>query len=122
MWARRFLKAGTELYPVDAVRQVDLSELEEKGTIAIHFVAVRGSGTDAWTQVLTGIEAIEALETLYPAALEGNRGVRWLRRSWTRHNLLGHPLMEILSRLGFPHLGLRIHDATIPGVDKIRKV
>lgn len=39
------------------------------------------------------------------------------RFQWTPHNLLAHPLMEILHQLGFYELSDKVHDATIPEKD-----
>ncbi len=36
------------------------------------------------------------------------------RYRWTPHNLLGHPLSEVLYLLGFKSLSNRVHDATVP--------
>lgn len=36
------------------------------------------------------------------------------RFSYTLHNLVAHPLMEILHLVGFTELGNKIHDATLP--------
>lgn len=38
------------------------------------------------------------------------------RFRWTLHNLVAHPLSEVLFQLGFEDLGNRLHDATIPSV------
>lgn len=35
-------------------------------------------------------------------------------KNWTVHNIIGHPLMEILHLMGFKELGERVHDATTP--------
>ena len=37
-----------------------------------------------------------------------------LLRNWTTHNLIAHPLSEILHLLGLGDAGNAIHDATIP--------
>ena len=34
--------------------------------------------------------------------------------SYTIHNLIAHPLMELLHLAGFTELGNRLHDATLP--------
>ena len=39
------------------------------------------------------------------------------RFQWTPHNLIAHPLMEILHQLGFDELSHKVHDATIPKKD-----
>ena len=36
------------------------------------------------------------------------------RIQWTLHNVVAHPLSEILFQVGKGDLGNRIHDATIP--------
>ena len=33
---------------------------------------------------------------------------------WTLHNLIGHPLSEVLWLLGFEELSNKVHDLTIP--------
>ena len=36
------------------------------------------------------------------------------RFKWTIHNLIAHPMSEILYQLGMEDLGNRLHDATVP--------
>ena len=43
--------------------------------------------------------------------LLGKLPERW---QWTCHNLLAHPLSEILYQIGKEDLGNKIHDATVP--------
>ena len=38
---------------------------------------------------------------------------RWFQ-NWPVHNLIAHPLMQILVWLGMPRLADRIHDGTLP--------
>lgn len=40
------------------------------------------------------------------------------RLRWTPHNLIAHPLSEVLFLLGFGELGNRLHDWTIPQHDQ----
>jgi hypothetical protein len=37
-----------------------------------------------------------------------------LRFQWTLHNLIAHPLSEILFQIGFGEAGDRVHDQTVP--------
>lgn len=37
-----------------------------------------------------------------------------LVRNWTMHNLIGHPLMEILYWIGFKRMAAKVHDGTLP--------
>tara|TARA_B100000674_G_scaffold471701_1_gene460774 strand:+ start:622 stop:768 length:147 start_codon:yes stop_codon:yes gene_type:complete len=41
--------------------------------------------------------------------------------SYTIHNIIAHPLMEILHLIGFTELGDKIHDATLPKEHKDHK-
>ena len=36
------------------------------------------------------------------------------RFEYTIHNMIAHPLMELLHLVGFTELGNRLHDATLP--------
>jgi hypothetical protein len=36
------------------------------------------------------------------------------RFSWTLHNVVAHPLSEILYQLGYEDLGNKVHDKTVP--------
>lgn len=36
------------------------------------------------------------------------------RFEYTIHNMVAHPLMELLHLVGFTELGNRLHDATLP--------
>ena len=48
--------------------------------------------------------------------MTGNRLLARLpaRFQWTAHNLIAHPLSEVLYQMGFEHLSNLIHDWTIP--------
>lgn len=99
-----FLRAGSRLVRTDAVTSVDCSRVEEL-VIVVHHV-------DGSFEV-TGPDAIDVLMALRPSVLEGKR-LRWARHAWAVHNLLGHPLLQVLVWLGQRRLGLAIHDATVP--------
>jgi hypothetical protein len=36
------------------------------------------------------------------------------RFRWTIHNLIGHPLSEVLCQMGFESLATSVHDGTVP--------
>ena len=63
-----------------------------------------------------GAQAIEVILWTKPSALEGTH-VRWIRHAWAVHNLVGHPLMQILVWLGFRKAAFAVHDGTVPGRD-----
>lgn len=100
----RFVRAGARLVAVDAITSVDCARIE-----ALEVTLHHRDGVD----VASGPDAIDAVMALRPSALEGKR-LRFARRAWAVHNLVGHPLLQILSWLGAPRLGLRVHDATVP--------
>ena len=100
----RFLRAGTRLIHEDAVTSVDCSRIEDLEVTVHHKDGV---------ERVTGPDAIDVVMALRPSALEGKR-LRWIRHAWAVHNLVGHPLLQILVWLGQRRLGLAIHDATVP--------
>ncbi len=99
------LKAGDQLIPFSEVYTVDNSEIE-KGIATLHL-------WDRTQTRLTGTDALEAVMTLKPSALEGRR-LRWLKNRWAFHNMVGHPVMQILAWLGFHNAAIRVHDRTVP--------
>jgi hypothetical protein len=99
-----FIRSCDRLIHADSIRWIDLAALEA-GTIVVHH--------DDRRTVISGSAAIEALLVLRPSALEGKR-LRWVRRAWMLHNLVGHPLLMLLALVGRVDLGLRVHEATVP--------
>jgi hypothetical protein len=101
---RRFVKNGTHLLPIDRIGSADYSRIEELVIVVEH---------DGVCTTIEGIDALEAAMVLNPACLEGKR-LRWARRAWVVHNLVGHPVMQILALFGMRKLGLFVHDVTVP--------
>lgn len=99
-----FIRAADILIPLAAVEEADLSEIDQLR------LTVRHGGR---TTVIEGVPAIEAVMALKPTALEGRR-MRWVRHAWALHNLVGHPLMQLLALFRRHDLALRVHDATAP--------
>ena len=100
----RFLRAGERLVATSAITWVDCARVEAL-EVALH----HAGGVD----VARGPDAVEALMVLRPSVLEGRR-LRFARRAWAVHNLVGHPVMQILAWLGHRELALAVHDATVP--------
>lgn len=111
---RRFVLVNDDLVPVDSIIRVNVESLPLDGTIEVWI-------KDKGWKVSNEKMMVDILREVHPTYLEGHPKFKWVRRSWTIHNLLGHPVMEVLSRLGFPHLGLRVHDRTIPRSDRMKK-
>ena len=99
-----FIRAGDRLLPVAGVRYVDCSKLTNHKIVVEH-----GEGTF----ILVGADAIDAVMLLKPSAFEGRR-LRWVKHAWSAHNMLGHPLMQVLAWLGRPRLGVWVHEVTTP--------
>lgn len=102
---RTFLRvADHKLIPLDRVTEVCTKQMENL------VLRVRANGL--W-HIIEGNDAIEALMLIKPSALEGRR-LRWERRAWLAHNIVGHPLMQVLALLGRHELAIKVHDRTIP--------
>lgn len=61
----------------------------------------------------TGLDAIEFVMLVKPSAWEGRR-LKWRKNVWIVHNLIGHPLMQILALIGLHKLAFFVHDSTVP--------
>lgn len=101
---RRFIKNGTYLLPLERIERADYSRIEELILVVVH---------DGVETTIEGIDALEAAMLINPACLEGRR-MRWARHAWLVHNLVGHPIMQVLVLLGMRRLALHLHDATVP--------
>jgi hypothetical protein len=101
---KRFVRAGARLVAVDAISSVDCARIE-----ALEVTVHHRDGVD----VATGPDAIDLVMALRPSALEGKR-LRFARHAWAVHNLVGHPLLQILVWLGARRAGMAVHDATVP--------
>ena len=89
----------------DNVLAIDTSELEQ-----LKITVITKTHGDI---VVTGIQALEAVMLLKPSALE-NRRLKWAKHVWSIHNLIGHPLMQILAYLRCYKAAIKVHDATVP--------
>jgi hypothetical protein len=99
------LKAGDDLLPFCDVERIDIRSIEEELAI-VHMK----NGTYFCA---TGFDAIEAVMVLKPSALEGRR-LKWRKGAWAFHNMIGHPVMQIMAWLGFKRAAIRFHDYTTP--------
>ncbi|TAL39147.1 MAG: hypothetical protein EPN97_03050 [Alphaproteobacteria bacterium] len=86
------------------IDSVDISRIEQ-GLVT---VSARGQRHDAYD-----FDAFEIVMLLQPSALEGRR-LKWVKNAWAFHNLVAHPVMQIMVWLGFKKLAIRLHDATVP--------
>lgn len=104
-----FFKYKNKLVNIDQVLQFEFDTLPEtkKFYCRIFF-------KDQTTVMLWDQEALDLAMRFGPHVLEGNPQFKFARHQWAFHNLIAHPLMQILAFFGLTRLGLRVHDATIP--------
>jgi len=62
---------------------------------------------------LQGQRALDAVMAIKPSAIEG-KNLRFARHAWAFHNLVAHPVLQLLAWAGRPDLGFKLHDATVP--------
>lgn len=102
---RQFIKAGDTIIPLSDIESVDMAEIE-RGHLRIIYAGGK-------TAEAHDFDAFEILMLLHPAAIEGRR-LRWAKNAWAFHNLVAHPLMQIMVWLGFKKQAIRLHDITVP--------
>jgi hypothetical protein len=57
---------------------------------------------------------------LCPSYLEGKQ-LKYVKHAWSIHNLLGHPLMQLLAWVKLTKWGMKVHDITIPAPKAIEQ-
>jgi hypothetical protein len=105
MWEPLALKAGEKLIPFHAIKDVEIDAIES-GVVVI--VTQEGD-----RYIAHGFDAIEAVMILKPSALEGRR-LKWKKGAWAFHNVVAHPVLQVLAWLGLKRLAIKLHDATVP--------
>ena len=105
MFKPKALKAGTMVIPFEQVTKIDIGNLETHGFVNIY------QGDRAYRA--DGFDAIEAIMAFKPSAVEGLR-LKWPKNAWAFHNMVGHPLMQILAWMGMKRLAIKLHDVTTP--------
>lgn len=101
----RFIRTKTTLVAVDHIVSADYSNIE---ALQMSIVDLNGD-----KHTLVGIHALEAAMTLNPGCVEGKR-LKWARHVWAVHNLIGHPVMQVLAWMRCYKLAMRVHDGTVP--------
>lgn len=102
---RMFLRAGSVVFDPADISRVDFTEVES--------LRAKVWLKDGSLLSVEGPDVIELALLTRPSVLEGRR-LRWARHAWAVHNLVAHPLMQMLAFAGYGKLGVRLHDATIP--------
>lgn len=99
------LKAGNTLIPFWDIRTIDIARLEIGEVEIVTYMEERF--------VATGFDAIEAVYAVKPSAMEGRR-LRWQRHAWAFHNVIAHPVVQLLAWCGLKRWAVRFHDYTTP--------
>lgn len=100
----KFVKNGTHLIAVDRIDWADYSRIEDLVLLV---------GFQDQTIKIEGIDALESAMALRPSILEGKH-LRWAKHRWLLHNMVGHPLMQLLALFRCYRAAFWIHDVTVP--------
>lgn len=104
MTKRDFVKAGDTIIRLADIETIDMAEIEQ----GLLRVSHKGQVSEA-----RDFDAFEILMLLHPSAIEGRR-LRWAKNAWAFHNLVAHPLMQVMVWLGFKKRAIWLHDVTVP--------
>lgn len=107
-----FIKFNDKIINVSTIKSLETDTLLSDGYISILYL------NSYAVERVHGQEAIDIIMRLCPSAIEG-KPVKFEKFRWAIHNLIGHPVMQILSFVGLTSLGLKIHDATVPNPKRI---
>jgi hypothetical protein len=105
MIMNQFVKVGHKVYNLDTVASIDASQVEQ---LRLTLILTNGATVD-----VEGLEAIEVIMATKPSFFEGKR-LKFPKRMWILHNVVAHPLMQVLSLVGLRKQGLWLHDITVP--------
>lgn len=108
---RAFVKAGSMMLRIADIERIDIAEIEHGRLTVFH--------DGGKPLVAQDFDAFEILMLLHPAAVEGRR-LRWAKHAWAFHNLVAHPLMQVMVWAGFRKQAIWLHDATVPKPRGIR--
>ena len=104
--------ADHQIIDVRDITRVDTSRL-----MSDHIVTVY-TREGSWTA--SDFHAIEVVMAMKPSAMEGKR-FRWSKGTIWFHNIVGHPVMQIMAWAGYGHAAIRFHDWTTPRPIGFRK-
>lgn len=100
-----FVHFNDKVVNSDTISYVDYANITS-GYVRVHYM-------NGQSELVYDQQAIDILMELDPSAIEGER-LNHARYTWSIHNLIGHPLMQICTWLRLYRLGLWIHDITVP--------
>lgn len=101
----QFIKVNDLLVNIATIDVIDCSLLESQLVVKVY---INGEA-----HVVANQAAVDLVIQINPSILEG-LNLKFIRHRWALHNLIGHPLLQILSWAGKVKLGFWIHDNTVP--------
>ncbi|MEX3984006.1 hypothetical protein AB4Y45_34015 [Paraburkholderia sp. EG287A] len=100
------------MFRLDDIAEADFTRIEQlEATVTMrngHVFEVRD------------IDALELAYAIKPTVVEGRR-LRYARFAWMVHNLIGHPLMQVLALFKLYRFAFWVHDATAPRAKGARR-
>lgn len=100
-----YAKGGTMVFALSQIVNADFALIEEL-QVTVHL-------TNGTVIVVSDIDAIELAMTIKPSVLESKR-LRWPKYMWMIHNIIGHPVMQILALCRCYRAAFTVHDVTVP--------
>jgi len=107
-----FLKTDNGVVAKSDISSIDTSRIEEL------YVCVTTKQGLSFTA--TNLNALELIMQTRPSALEGKR-FKAAKFAWLIHNLIAHPVMQILALFKCYRLAFWVHDVTVPKNLKSKK-
>lgn len=101
-----FIHINDRLINSDVIDHVDCNHFMKYGFARVIY-------KNENSECLYGPEAIDVIMRLCPSYLEGKQ-LKYVKHAWVIHNLLGHPLMQLLAWMKLTKWAMKIHDITIP--------
>lgn len=103
---RKFIQLGNHLVREQDIESVDVSNLKDGRIVVLMRQQCKAI-------VVEGIQAFDAINQLHPSAVEGVR-LTFGWNTWVVHNLVAHPLMQILAFARLHKAAFWVHDGTVP--------
>lgn len=104
-----FLKTDTHIIALSDISSIDLARLEE-----LIVVVTTRQGV---VSTATALNALELVMQTRPSAVEGRR-FRAPKTAWMVHNLIAHPVMQLLALCRLYRAAFWVHDVTVPRVTR----
>lgn len=100
-----YFEANGILYSPSVITKIDCTEIENL-RVKLHLLA-----GDIVT--VEGLDAIEIVMKAKASLIEGKR-FKFHKGMWIIHNMVAHPLMQILALMRLFKLAIWIHEITVP--------